>query len=147
MDRRIPSSPEWKIIANLEAERNKLQLDLGIQTELAKSNQEQMVTAKKRCDVLESTVKITIQERDVAKNALAEKENEILSKTKKVEQLEIELRSLNDRLNDLLRKMSMDSDNSKKALEKAITSSVRLCVVAPTVNVHVNDVKHKFKSK
>ena len=32
------------------------------------------------------------------------------------------------------------------ALEKAISSSVRLCVVAPTVNVHVNDKKVSMMS-
>ena len=31
-------------------------------------------------------------------------------------------------------------------MEKAITGSVKLCVVAPTVNVHVANKKLKFKS-
>jgi hypothetical protein len=31
-------------------------------------------------------------------------------------------------------------------LEKAITGSVKLCVVAPTVNVHVADKSLKFRS-
>ena len=42
--------------------------------------------------------------------------------------------------------MLVESENSKKAIEKAISGSVRLCVVAPTVNVHVADKKLKFKS-
>jgi hypothetical protein len=36
-----------------------------------------------------------------------------------------------------------ESENSAKAIQKAISSSVRLCVVAPTVNVHVADKKMK----
>ena len=41
---------------------------------------------------------------------------------------------------------SIDSENSAKAIQKAISSSVRLCVVAPTVNVHVADKKMKVSS-
>ncbi len=41
----------------------------------------------------------------------------------------------------------MESETTKKALEKSISSSVRLCVVAPTVNVHVGDARSKFKSR
>jgi hypothetical protein len=50
------------------------------------------------------------------------------------------------RQHDFLRHMTSESENTKKALEKAIASSVRLCVVAPTVNVHVTDKKLKFKA-
>jgi hypothetical protein len=54
--------------------------------------------------------------------------------------------ALNTKLADLMKRMAKDSENTKMALEKAITASVRLCVVAPTVNVHVSDKKLKFKS-
>lgn len=57
-----------------------------------------------------------------------------------------EIVALNTKLADLMKRMAKDSDNTKMALEKAITASVRLCVVAPTVNVHVSDKKLKFKS-
>lgn len=35
----------------------------------------------------------------------------------------------------------------EKVLQAAITGSVRLCIVAPTVNVHVADKKLAFRSK
>jgi hypothetical protein len=43
--------------------------------------------------------------------------------------------------------MTAESEKSALAVQKAIQSSVRLCVVAPTVNVHVADKKMKFRSK
>ena len=57
-----------------------------------------------------------------------------------------EIQNLNTKLSELMKRMTKESENTKKALEKAITASVRLCVVAPTVNVHVSDKKLKFKS-
>jgi hypothetical protein len=42
--------------------------------------------------------------------------------------------------------MLIESENYKKAIEKAVSASVRLCVVAPTVNVHVAEKKLKFKA-
>lgn len=60
--------------------------------------------------------------------------------------METEIDNLKFKLADLMRRMSNDSENTKKALEKAISASVRLCVVAPTVNVHVSDKKLKFKA-
>lgn len=51
------------------------------------------------------------------------------------------------RYSDLLKKVTKDSENMSAALEKAISASVRLCVVAPTVNVHVADKKLRFQSK
>ncbi len=50
-------------------------------------------------------------------------------------------------MSDLLKRIALESETTKKALEKSIASSVRLCVVAPTVNVHVNEGRTKFKSK
>ena len=47
---------------------------------------------------------------------------------------------------ELHRKMLIESENYKKAIEKAVSASVRLCVVAPTVNVHVAEKKLKFKA-
>lgn len=40
-----------------------------------------------------------------------------------------------------------EAEKTRKAIEKAISSSVRLCVVAPTVNVHLSDRKLKFNNK
>lgn len=47
----------------------------------------------------------------------------------------------------LLQRMTDESASTAQALERAIASSVRLCVVAPTVNVHVADKKMRFQSK
>jgi hypothetical protein len=55
--------------------------------------------------------------------------------------------SLRNRINDMLGKMIKDSENTMMALEKAISSSVRLCVVAPTVNVHILDKKISMSSR
>jgi len=54
--------------------------------------------------------------------------------------------TLSTRLRDLLDRMQRDSENTTKALEKAISQSVRLCVVAPTVNVMIQDKKVSVKS-
>ena len=53
------------------------------------------------------------------------------------------LKAQND---DILFRLKRDSENTAKALEKAIGASVRLCVVAPTVNVVVQDKKIKVES-
>lgn len=50
-------------------------------------------------------------------------------------------------MNDLVKRLTAESEKSALAIQKAISSSVRLCVVAPTVNVHVADKKMKFRTK
>ena len=92
-------------------------------------------------------LQITTQERDAAKAILPEKESDLVSKANKIQTLESKIKELTSKLETLTRSSAQENDTNKRALEKALTSSVRLCVVAPTVNVHVNDVKHKFKSK
>lgn len=52
---------------------------------------------------------------------------------------------LTDRISELMKKIAQDSELNKKALETAIAGSVRLCVVAPTVNVHISEKKLKLK--
>jgi hypothetical protein len=47
---------------------------------------------------------------------------------------------------DLIEKMTADSVTTKLALEKAISSSVRLCVVAPAVSVHIGEETLELKS-
>lgn len=56
-----------------------------------------------------------------------------------------EIDRLNVKIAELWKKMLSESESTKKALELAISGSMRLCVVAPTVNVHVSDRKLKFK--
>lgn len=54
--------------------------------------------------------------------------------------------ALQEALSEAARREAATNETTQAALEKAITSSVRLCVVAPTVNVHVGDRNLKFKS-
>ena len=42
--------------------------------------------------------------------------------------------------------MEMQLRMHKQALESALNSVVRLCVVAPTVNVHLGDQTNAFKA-
>lgn len=70
------------------------------------------------------------EKEDQAEMAKLKRENELLS----------------GRHNELLQRMIRESENTALALERALTSTIRLCVVAPTVNVSVQDKKLKFKS-
>lgn len=88
-----------------------------------------------------------MQERDALKTLLSGKETENFQKQMTIEALQKTVQDLQQQLQDAAKKAAADSMMNKKALEKAIAGSVRLCVVAPTVNVHVNDTRHKFKSK
>eukprot|EP01041_Mallomonas_annulata_P001969 gene1969-3826_t len=54
--------------------------------------------------------------------------------------------NMSRRLNELLLRITKESENTALALERALASTIRLCVVAPTVNVQVADKKLKFKS-
>lgn len=51
-----------------------------------------------------------------------------------------------NRLNDLIKRLSNESEQTTKALQRAISGTVKLCVVAPTVNVHVSDKKNRFQA-
>lgn len=88
-----------------------------------------------------------MQERDALKTLLSGKETENFQKGLTIEALQKDMESLREQLQNAARKAAEEAMTNKKALEKAIAGSVRLCVVAPTVNVHVNDTRHKFKSK
>jgi hypothetical protein len=76
-----------------------------------------------------------------------DKDNDIESLKKS----HVSLRQASDeqcsRMNELTKKLTQESDLTAKTLQKAISSSVRLCVVAPTVNVHVADKKMRFQTK
>lgn len=92
----------------------------------------------------------------ILQNTVAEKEKlsrdhsatleDLQKHQKKIGSLENEIKQLNRKLSDMMHRLTIDSENTKRALEKAITASIKLCVVAPTVNVHVADAKQKFKS-
>lgn len=87
-----------------------------------------------------------MKEKDTAQRSLAHTQTTLEHSIVQNSELQQEIASLNAKIADLLKKIARDDENTKKALEKAITASVRLCVVAPTVNVHVSDKKLKFKA-
>ena len=60
--------------------------------------------------------------------------------------LNSEVERLNGLKSDLTKRLQRESDNSRKSIETSIASSVRLCVVAPTVNVTVASSKIKAKA-
>ena len=50
------------------------------------------------------------------------------------------------RLSSLAQRMTQESEGHQRAMEAALSSAIRLCVVAPTVNVHVADSRLKFRA-
>ena len=60
--------------------------------------------------------------------------------------LNAEVERLSNLKSDLTKRLQKESDNSRKSIETSIASSVRLCVVAPTVNVTVANNKIKAKA-
>eukprot|EP01038_Epipyxis_sp_PR26KG_P011813 gene11813-15810_t len=143
---------EEKIEGLNKALHNLQMINNGLEQDLSKSNidlrnaNEQLLFGKKRLDLLDGSLKDTILERDKFSEQANSIQSELTLSQTKCKSLEAEVSSLNSRLSDLMRRMAVDSDTTKRALEKAITSSIRLCVVAPTVNVHVADKKLKFKA-
>lgn len=130
-----------------ESVRDAMAVEIAdLQAQLRAANDTSAI-AKKRCEALEGSLKVTIQERDGYKSALSDQSNELQAAKNKIGGLEGDLSTVQGKLNDTLRRVTLESVNTKKALEKAVTTSVRLCVVAPTVNVNVSDAKNKFKSR
>lgn len=80
--------------------------------------------------------------------------NEIARLSSELDALRIELEHTNFTLNDttsILTKLQLQqkdfSSRRDKALEQALSGSVRLCIVAPMVNVHVADKQLNFRTK
>lgn len=61
--------------------------------------------------------------------------------------LNTEHEALKQRLSDMIARFTTETERNSAMLAKSITNSVRLCVVAPTVNVHVADKKMKFRNR
>ena len=61
---------------------------------------------------------------------------QLLTELEAIQSKNTDLTEKNIELEELVRKQQ---ELIRKTLEKSVTSSVRLCVVAPTVNVHVGD--------
>lgn len=133
-------------ITALEGQLETSAADLSKVSGDLKTTQEQLVAAKKRVEIMEITLKSTVSERDGFANNLSLREADLQIANQKIGSLESEIMNLNKKISDMLKRMASESENTKKALEKAISASVRLCVVAPTVNVHVADKKLKFKA-
>lgn len=132
---------------SLDSKNSTLEQQLAETKAELKAAQDQLSANKKRFEVLEGTVKITLQERDNMKSLVHTREIEIAERSSRIENQDREIRELQARLLQQEQRSAGENIANKKALEKAITSSVRLCVVAPTVNVHVSDSKHKFKAR
>lgn len=94
---------------------------------------------------LENERKKSLDDNIALETLFQEKNDEISVLTKDKKYLSDDVNRLNAKVSDLMRKILAESEGIKKALELAISSSMRLCVVAPTVNVHVSDRKLKFK--
>ena len=86
---------------------------------------------------------------DLKNMKIESQEDKILIKqiNSEKEFLQKDNQDINKKYNDLLLRITKESEVTAKALEKAISSSVRLCVVAPTVNVHIADKKLRMQSK
>ena len=91
-------------------------------------------------------MQVAIKEKDGLQRSLANAQTSLEHSHNQNAELRSQITLLNESISELMKRMARDSENTTKALEKAITASVRLCVVAPTVNVHVSDKKLKFKS-
>lgn len=73
------------------------------------------------------------QDVNVSHQELKLSQNEVLLSKEAIEKLKVRLQSM--------------ATEREQVLQTAISGSVRLCIVAPTVNVHVADKKLTFRSK
>jgi hypothetical protein len=136
-----------QLLRGVEQSRDKLQLEVDEAQSALKLSQEQCALSKKRLDALEATLKLAILERDALKAESSEQQRSLQAMQTRAEAAEAELLALQQCLSDTQRRLSLESGNARKALEKAISASVRLCVVAPTVNVNVGEQRSKLRSK
>eukprot|EP00598_Pedospumella_elongata_P003758 CAMPEP_0184974990 /NCGR_PEP_ID=MMETSP1098-20130426/6334_1 /TAXON_ID=89044 /ORGANISM="Spumella elongata, Strain CCAP 955/1" /LENGTH=590 /DNA_ID=CAMNT_0027497665 /DNA_START=60 /DNA_END=1835 /DNA_ORIENTATION=- len=133
-------------IASLEEKKAAAEVaHLRAQNEL-KDAQDLVNATKKHSAVLQDTLTQTVKEKDVVQRALGHTQSKLEHTQTHNATLQAEVASVTAELSEMKKQMAKDAENTKKALEKAITASVRLCVVAPTVNVHVSDKKLKFKA-
>ena len=102
---------------------------------------------KNKSDTLEASQQAL--KADLAKQVVALRDAERINHTIIDENVSLQenLQTLTQKYNELIKQMTKESELTTKTLEKAISSSVRLCVVAPTVNVHIADKKLKMQSK
>jgi hypothetical protein len=91
------------------------------------------------------TLKTDLQGKERARLLLAAELHEEKGKFVELANENVALLQELARLRPLLQELEQGRDTQQHALEKAIAQSVRLCVVAPTVNVHVSDKRMKFR--
>ena len=101
---------------------------------------------KNKVTYLEIQIKNLVQEKENYAARMSEFYKEIKENKANISTLETENSSLLSRISDLKKQIVTETMNNKKTIEKAITGSVKLCVVAPTVNVHVANKKMKFRA-
>ena len=105
----------------------------------------QLENANKTIDSLESRIKELERLLQASEQANKDKSKEMESMRSNITKFQKEVLDKDNQLTELLRRMEAEKDEVKRVVEKAIVSSVRLCVVAPTVNVHIPDKKLKFQ--
>ncbi len=101
---------------------------------------------KAKCDDLELKLKIIEKDKMNLLNSNEDIRRELNDEKNNNNYLNNEVERLNGLKSDLTKRLQRESDNSRKSIETSIASSVRLCVVAPTVNVTVANSKIKAKA-
>jgi hypothetical protein len=72
---------------------------------------------------------------------------EALTRSTDISLFQNRLQAANDDILTLTQKLASVTEARDSVLQTAISSSVRLCIVAPTVNVHVTDKRIAFRTK
>ena len=127
------------IVSDLIAQNSKLLTDLGSMTSEVKS-------LRQVVDDIRFKLSLCEKENGALNRSLSDMQLSNISLNTSIFDLNTEVEKLNSSKKELARKLAAEAENVKKTVEKAILSSVRLCVVAPTVNVQVGDKKIKLKS-
>jgi hypothetical protein len=83
---------------------------------------------------------------DKANRRHEQKEVELIAMKRSMASLKEDIDGINYDRQFLQDKLHTNQETLKKSIEKAVQSAVRLCVVAPTVNVQVSDKRLKFKA-
>ena len=130
--------------ARVEATENSRQVAVKAQEEMSELRNQ----AARECVEAKEAAKVAKKAAGEAEKARADTATQLADSKGKVAELATENVSLLQEL-QRVRQIMQDQDDAKAetqaALERAIAQSVRLCVVAPTVNVHVSDKKMKFR--
>lgn len=143
----LKNNENMKSILLLEEQVQTLQDGVSDRDTVINERNETIDHLRNRISGLENQQTVTQADLGNIKNELQqEKQASSVIKAEKNNLLK-ELQELNKKYNDLILRVTKESEVTAKALEKAISSSVRLCVVAPTVNVHIADKKLRMQSK